>query len=95
MKLSKEFMEEESKRCDNYLGETFRDNLVEVFRQEMLIEPIQILLQKETALDYLFKNGCKEDLKLTFELYKTKEKQLQLFATAFTQYVTQKGMLLI
>lgn len=53
------------------------------------------MLEKETALKYLFTNLKTEDLKLTYELYKGNEKQLQLVAGAFTQHVYQRGMTLV
>ena len=66
MREAKNFLDSENRRCDNYLGESFRKELVEVFREHMLVEPMEKLLQKETALMYIFKNQQIEELKLTF-----------------------------
>ena len=59
------------------------------------MQPMHQLLQKDTALPYLFKNHQNEDIKLCFQLYKSKEKQLQLVASAFTQYIHGLGVGLI
>lgn len=74
MRVAKKQQDQELKRCVDYLGESFQEELLEVFRQEMLILPLPRLLEKETALMYLYKLDAREDLSLVFELYEKKEK---------------------
>lgn len=74
MRVAKKQQDQEMKRCADYLGESFQEELLEVFRQEMLILPLPRLLEKETALMYLYKLDAREDLSLVFELYEKKEK---------------------
>jgi hypothetical protein len=95
MRLAQQDFEMEQKRCQDYLGSAFEADLIEVFRQEMLVLPIHILLEKETALMYLFKNDMREDLKLVYTLYEKKDKQLALVAGAFSEFIYKRGVDLI
>jgi len=40
MNSAKEYLDAENRRCEQYLGESFREQLVEVFREQVLILPM-------------------------------------------------------
>lgn len=84
-------LEEEGRRVKNYLHRSTDKKLREVVIIAVLQEPMQKLLEKETAIVHLLENDKQQDLARAHRLFGLVENGLLPISTSFRQYVTEKG----
>ena len=85
------YLNDEKSRCDRYLTWDIRDNLLKVFRNEMLISEYNSLFERDTGIRYLLNQDKYEDLKLLYVLYSEIPEYLKPISAHLRTHIEQQG----
>ena len=92
LRKSYTYFKEEQGRIERYLTwDDIKDNLLKTFKQEMLFNHQQSLLDRQTGLKHLLQYDKQEDLALLYTLYSDSQDHLQPIALAFKDHILAQG----
>lgn len=61
-----QYYQQELRRCEDYLVFDIKDKLIKEFKQYMLLEHQQVLLERQTGIKYLLEQSKYEELTLLY-----------------------------
>jgi len=88
-------LNDETDRCEQYLQRSSANKVQMIAVQVLLEEPLQTLLEKDTALEHMLTYDKREDLRRTWTLFSLSNNGMNELASAVKKFIINRGNRLI